>query len=101
MSRLNANRTTLRRRGLLSEETKAPARVSPEVPKSRPETKSQVLKTCPKEMTPEIRVRVRALSEIDSFSSLREFITAGSLMDCIRTVEAQEDWRYGRESSLL
>jgi hypothetical protein len=52
-------------------------------------------------MTPEIRVRVRALSEIDSFSSLREFITAGSLMDCIRTVEAQEDWRYGRESSLL
>jgi len=62
------------RRGLLSEETKAPARVSREAPKSRPETKSQVLKTCPKEMTPEIRVRVRvrALREIDSFSSLSQ-----------------------------
>ncbi len=64
------------RRGLLSEETKAPARVSPEAPKSRPETKSQVLKTCPKDMTPEIRVRVRvrvrALREIDSFSSLSQ-----------------------------
>jgi hypothetical protein len=29
------------------------------------------------------------------------FIAAGSLVDCIRTVEAQEDWRYGRESGLL
>jgi hypothetical protein len=35
------------------------------------------------------------------FHNNREFIAAGSLVDCIRTVEAQEDWRYGRESGLL